>query len=122
MSETQAPALPGGRLFRPARVLKKAGSRTKGLKKMILRLTLIALALLAAGCGPTMEYWCHRSLNSVEAIPKQKYECETDALQRASLRGEKGDDDVIADEWKNCMQARGWFICEGPRKEDLKKD
>jgi hypothetical protein len=88
----------------------------------MIKMMLAALALcVLTGCGPNMEYWCHPTKNSVEAFPKEQYECQHDAYLRASLRKKKGDDDVIREEWVACMKSRGWLICEGPKKEDFKE-
>ena len=88
---------------------------------MLRALTLVLAMLAVAGCGPTMEYWCHPTKNSVETFPKEQYECQSEAYYRASLRNKKGDNDVIREEWTSCMKARGWFICEGPKKKDIQE-
>ena len=81
------------RLFRPAAVLALA-------------------AIFISGCSTTTQYWCHPTKQPMKkAFDEDRYACDGESYQRAKDRGEQGDSDVIKEEWKRCMYARGWSPC-----------
>jgi hypothetical protein len=71
----------------------------------------MVMGLLLAGCGTATTYWCHPTKPMAEAFPKDRYVCDGESYRRAEDRGEKGDPDVIKEEWERCMRSRGWSPC-----------
>ena len=73
---------------------------------------LVFLIIFSAGCSTTTYYWCHPTKHPMkEAFDKDRYECDGESYQRAEKRGDQGDKDIIKEEWKRCMRARGWTPC-----------
>lgn len=79
-------------------------------------LAVLVMAGLLAGCGPEKRYWCHPTKPALAAWQGDNYQCEGEAYQRASARGDAGSKRAIKEEWIKCMRARGWVLC--PKRDD----
>jgi hypothetical protein len=79
---------------------------------------LALFIILCAGCSTTTHYWCHPTKQPMDkAFDQDRYACDGESYQRAKDRGEQGDSDIIKQEWKRCMYARGWSPCPEYSKE-----
>ena len=73
---------------------------------------LAFLIMLSAGCSTTTYYWCHPTKQPMtKAFDEDRYACDGESYQRAQNRGKQGDKDIIKEEWKRCMRAKGWSPC-----------
>jgi hypothetical protein len=75
-------------------------------------------AFICAGCSSTTYYWCHPTKTLMtKAFDEDRYACDGESYQRAKDRGDQGDKDIIKEEWKRCMRARGWAPCPKHQKQ-----
>ena len=71
-----------------------------------MKYLLILICLFFLGCATT--YWQHQE-KQPEQFNRDKYDCETEAYARSSIRGVPGNPFIVHEEMRRCLQVKhGW--------------